>query len=189
MAFDLAAALRRLKPGKRTTALARRHDAALPFVDRAPSAGLPLLLDTTVYIDVLTGRAPSEVKALLRIRQINHSSIVLGELTHLFGRLDPADPGTGAVLAEIAATIDDIPAHRLSPPSVQAFAEAGIVTGIIARLRGLPKVDRQPLMNDATLFLQALEGGAVLLSRNIGDMDLIAQLVPTGRMLLYRQAP
>lgn len=189
MAFDLAAALRRLKPEKRTTPLTRRADADLPFADQEPLAGPPLLLDTTVYIDVLKGRAPPAVKDILRIRQINHSSIALGELTHLFGRLDPAHPGTGAVLAEIQTTIDDMRAHRLSAPSVQAYAEAGIVTGIIARLRGVPKTDKQPLTNDATLFLHALESGAVLLSRNIGDMDLIAQLVPTGRLLLYRELP
>ena len=59
--------------------------------------------------------------------------------------------------------------------------------GVIARLRGLPKTDRQPFMNDATLFLQALESGFTLVSRNISDMDLIEQIVPTGRGLLYQQ--
>jgi hypothetical protein len=73
-------------------------------------------------------------------------------------------------------------------PSVEAVVEAGIVTGAVARLRGLPKADRQPLFNDACLFLQALENGLHLLSRNIGDMDFIQQLVPAGRILLYRRA-
>lgn len=189
MTFDLAASLRRLKPEKRTKALSRRSDVELPFLDQPVPAGVPLLLDTSVYIDVLQGRAPRAVKDLLRIRQINHSSVALAELTHLFGRLDPANRGTDAVLSTIAETIDDIPAHRLTAPSVSALAEAGIITGIIARLRGLPNADKQPLMNDAALFLQALESGATLLSRNISDMDLIQQIVPAGRMLLYRQMP
>ncbi len=189
LAFDLAASLRRLKPEKRTNALSRRSDAELPFIDQPVPAGAPLLLDTSVYIDVLQGRAPDAVKDLLRVRQINHSSVALAELTHLFGRLDPAHQGTDAVLATIAEIIADIPAHRLATPSVTALAEAGIVTGIIGRLRGLPKADRQPLMNDAALFLQALDSGATLLSRNISDMDLIQQIVPAGRMLLYRQTP
>jgi hypothetical protein len=90
------------------------------------------------------------------------------------------------VLAHISGAIDDIPRHRLFTPSVQVVAEAGIVTGVVARLRGLPRADRQSFMNDATLFLQAIEGGSTLVSRNISDMDVIGQLVP-GRVLLYRQ--
>ncbi|MEH3159068.1 MAG: hypothetical protein PGN08_09120 [Sphingomonas taxi] len=188
MAFDLAASLRRLKPDKRTAPLALRPDTALPFVGDEALGGPPLLLDTTVYIDVLQGRAPAAVKDLLRVRQIHHSAVALGELTHAFGRLDPGHAGSNAAWSAIAATIADIPAHRLAAPGIGAFADAGIVTGIIARLRGLAKADRQPLMNDALLFLQALDSGCTLLSRNIGDMDLIDQLVPSGRLLLYRQA-
>lgn len=174
MAFDLGASLGRLKPEKRTKALSRRPDVELPFLDKSVSAGVPLLLDASVYIDVLQGRAPDAVRDLLRIRQINHSSVALAELTRLFGRLDPAHLGTGAVLSMIAETIDDMPAHRLTAPSIAALAEAGMITGIIARLRGLPKAGKQPLINDAALFLQALESGATLLSRNISDMDFPA---------------
>ena len=94
----------------------------------------------------------------------------------------------GGVLAKIEGVMNDIPAHRLSAPSIQVVAEAGIVTGVVTRLRGLPKTDRQPFMNDATLFLQALENGWTLVSRNISDMDIIQQIVPAGRVLLYRQA-
>lgn len=189
MSLDLAAALRRLKPEKRTAPLARRPDRDLPFVDDEVEAGPPLLLDTTVYIDVLQGRAPPRVGALLRVRQVNHSAIAVGELAHLLGRLDPGHPGTSAVLAEIRTTIEDVPQHRLSAPSTQALVEAGIVTGTAARLRSLRREDRQPFLNDACLFLHALETGSVLLSRNVGDMDLIGQLVPAGRVLLYRQQP
>jgi hypothetical protein len=187
LAPDLAGALRRLKPEKRTQPLGRRPDNELTFVDHEPIMGPPLLLDTTVYIDVLQDHAPPALEELLRVRQVNHSSVAVGELVHHFGRLDPTHPGTKAVLSPIRKTIEAIPAHRLSTPSIQAVAEAGIVTGTVVRLRGLPKEDRQPFMNDAMLFLQALESGFTLLSRNIGDMDVIEQLVPTGRILLYRQ--
>jgi predicted nucleic acid-binding protein len=187
LAFDLAASLRRLKPEKRTQPLARRSDHELTFVDDELPGGPPLLLDTTVYIDVLQARAPQALKDLLRVRQVNHSSIAVGELTHLFGRLDPSHAGTKGVLTQIRGALDDIPAHRLSTPSTQTVAEAGIVTGVMARLQGLPKADRQPFMNDATLFLQALEGGSTLLTRNISDLDMIEQLMPSGRVLFYRQ--
>lgn len=187
MALDLAGALRRLKPEKRTNALARRPDREMTFIDHEQHAGPPLLLDTTVYIDVLQNRALPELEELLRVRQVKHSSVAVSELVHNFARLDPGHSGTKAILTAIRKVIESIPAHRLSTPSVQAAAEAGIITGVIARVRGLSKADRQPFLNDATLFLQAFECGSTLLSRNIADMDVIEQLVPTGRVLLYRQ--
>jgi predicted nucleic acid-binding protein len=186
LSFDLAATLRRLKPQKRVAPLMRRDDRELPFAKDHIAAGPQLLLDTSVYIDVLKGRAPPELRQLLAIRQLNHSSVALAELVHLFGRLDPTHRGTRPVLDQITGVIDDIPPHRLTVPSIQASVEAGIVTGTISRLIGLPRTQRQPLLHDATLFLQALENGWVLLSGNIKDIDLIDQLVP-GRMLLYRQ--
>ncbi len=187
MGFDLAATLRRLKPEKRLAPLTRRADAELPFVKDPVSSGPGLLLDTSVYIDVLRGRAPQAVKNLLLARDVNHSSLAVAELVHLFGRLDPAHKDTAGVLEPIAAAIAEIRPHRLTAPSIQALAEAGIVTGLIARLTGLPKVDRQPLLNDATIFMQALEGGFTVLTGNVSDIDLIGQIVPAGRVLFYRR--
>ena len=45
------------------------------------------MLDTCVYIDVLQGRTPDNVDRLVQLRLVNHSSVCLSELTHLFGRL------------------------------------------------------------------------------------------------------
>lgn len=189
MSFDIGATLRRLKPEKRTGQLIRRADSELPFVGDEAVVGPGVLLDTTVYIDLLQDRLPENVERLLDSRLLNHSAVVLAELVHLFGRLDPAHPGTIPTLASIRAAIDQIPSHRLTAPSTQALAEAGIVTGVIARLTGLAKSDRQPLLNDATLFIQALESGFTLLSGNVADMDLIGQVVPAGRVLIYRRMP
>lgn len=169
--------------------LKRREDSELSFVDETAFTGGGLLLDTSVYIDVLQRRAPPEVKRLLGARQNNHSAVALAELLHPFGRLDPSHKDTGHTLASIAQTIAKIRPSRLSAPSARVLAEAGIITGVIARVNGLPKTDRQPMLNDATLFFQALENGFTLLSGNVADMDLIGQLVPSGRMLLYRRTP
>lgn len=188
MSFDLGATLRRLKPQKRTAPLSRRADEELSFVGAAPLSGPALLLDTSVYIDALQGRLPARAKQVLAVRQISHSSVAVAELSHVFGRLDPRHPGTAATLAQIEAVVRDVPPHRLTGPSVRNVIEAGIITGVIARLRGLPRTRCQPLFNDACLFLQAQESGLVLLTRNIADMDLIQQLAPSGRMLLYRQS-
>jgi predicted nucleic acid-binding protein len=184
LTFDLRAALRRHKPQRASAELRRRPDRELSFVEAAVSAGPELMLDTCVYLDVLQGRTPSTVDDLLRIRIINHSSVALAELTHAFGRLDPADPRTRGVLREIGATIDDIPAHRLSTPSVRAAGEAGMVAGLIARLSR--RTDVAAILNDVALALHANETGCVLLTRNIRDFDLVQQVVPAVRLALYR---
>ena len=54
--FDLDDSLRRLKPEKHTSQLVRRSEADLTFIDGEPVAGPALLLDSTVYIHVLTKR-------------------------------------------------------------------------------------------------------------------------------------
>jgi hypothetical protein len=98
LSFDLAKALRRIKPQRAAEAIRRRALEALPFVESPIAAGAELLLDTCVYIDVLQGRTPLSVDELLQARIINHSTICLGELTHLFGSTQPI-PAPGACCA------------------------------------------------------------------------------------------
>jgi predicted nucleic acid-binding protein len=182
--FDLSASLRRRKP-QRATTLLRRNDEALPFAPLSPESGTDLLLDSTVYVDVAQGRLPAHVKRLLERCLSNHSSVVLAELTHLFGRLDPSHPQTASNLAHLRFVISAIPTHRLSVPSPRAFAEAGMLAGLAARLTGAPHTPA--LLNDALLWLQAAENGWVLLTRNVRDFDVLQQLAPEGRALLYRR--
>lgn len=180
--------MRRLKPDRIAAVLTRRDDADLPFVGE-PTGGPPLLLDTTVYIDTLQDRLPDEVAELLRVRLSEHSSLAVAELVHGYGRLDRRHSGTAGVLRAIHGVIDAIPPHRLGVPSVRATIEAGILSGALARARELPARSNAPLLVDAILFLQAFESGCLLLSRNIGDMDLLLQAFPAGRVLLYRRTP
>src|ERR1700761_6805114 len=105
--------MRRIKPERFSLSLPRRDDADLDFVEFASSLGPPLLLDTCVYIDGLEGSLPPEVETLLRARTLMHLSVVLGELSHNFGRLDPRHPRTREHLDELAGMIDEIPLHRL----------------------------------------------------------------------------
>jgi len=147
--------------------------------------GPELLLDTSLYIDVLQGRTPPELDRLLTFRILNHSSVALAELTHLFGRLDPAHPGTRAALRALGDTLGDIPPHRLTSPSVRAFGEAGILAGLAARLTG--RAHGAELLNDAVLLLHAAETGRTLLTRNVGDFDALQQLEPSAEVLFYRR--
>jgi len=187
LSFDLSRSLRRFKPGRRTARLIRRSDDALAFVSEKATGGPELLLDTCVYIDVLQHRAPEAVRSLLTARLSNHSGVVLAELTHLFGRPNPRDDRTGRVLAELSGLISDMPGHRLAAPSLNVQGEAGILAGLVVRLAGIESAHEQALLNDAILYLQALEQGQMVLTRNVREFDWFDQLLPSKRVLFYRQ--
>lgn len=188
MGFDLSETLRSLKPQKHTGTLERRGDEDLPWVTDEPAIGGPLFLDTSVYLDVLQGRSPVEVDRLLTYRLCHHSSVCLSELTHAFGRLDPKHDSTKAVLETVAETVDEIPVHRLHAPDVVIWGQAGVLAGLLFRLSNLPKGEghERRFVNDALVFLQARQLGASVLTGNVRDFDFLTQILPTGRIILYR---
>ncbi|MBA4097247.1 MAG: hypothetical protein C0484_10830 [Rhodospirillum sp.] len=159
------------------------------WADDEPKAGLPLLIDTTVYLDTLQGRTSAAVDDLLRYRSIFHSAVCLAELTHAFGRLDPAHAATRKALAALAGAIDDIPRHRLFAPDTDLWGKAGMLTGKALRLGRIPPGQGQErrLLNDSLIHLQARKVGAAILTRNVRDFDLLEQLVPSGAVIFYRQ--
>lgn len=191
MGFDLSETLRALKPQRQVATLQRRSDDDLPWAKNEPTIGGPLFLDTSVYLDVLQGRSPAEVDTLLTYRLCHHSAVCLSELTHAFGRLDPKHASTKAVLETIAATINDIPDHRLHAPDTTIWGQAGVLAGLLFRLSNLPKGEghERRFVNDALVFLQARQLGASVLTGNIRDFDLLSQVMPTGRIILYRATP
>jgi len=184
LSFDVAASLRRLQPQRTAFSLKHHRDTELLFVTDSLGPGPELLLDTCVYIDSLQGRTPAEVDRLLTLRTVNHSSVALAELTHFFGRLDPRHPETKASLESLRGTLNDIPPHRLTAPSIRACGEAGMLAGLTARITG--RAHGPDLLNDTALLLQAGETGTVLLTRNIRDFDPLQQLAPWTRVLVYR---
>ncbi len=188
MRFDLSETLRSLKPQKYAGTLERRLDEDLSWVVDEPAIGGPLFLDTSVYLDVLQGRSPVEVDALLRYRLCHHSAVCLSELTHAFGLLDPKHATTKAVLETIAETVDDIPEHRLHAPDTAMWGQAGVLAGLLFRLSNLPKGKghERRFVNDALVFLQARQLGASVLTGNVRDFDFLSQIMPTGRVILYR---
>jgi predicted nucleic acid-binding protein len=185
--FDVAAALRwaRLAPGR---TLARRADDALPFADESELAGQPLLLDTCVYIDQMQGRAPARVPALVRARQINHSTVAIQELMHTIGVLDPGDPRTAGVVHAVRSQIEAMPDHRVFVPDADVLGRAALLAGILSRVQGYARDARLRALQDCVLFLQAQKLGFTVLTANLADFDYLLQLVPTGRALFYRPA-
>ncbi|SEE17513.1 hypothetical protein SAMN05444161_5044 [Rhizobiales bacterium GAS191] len=189
LSFDLDRALRIIKPQRRSSQLARRPDAELNWAAKELPIGGPLMLDTTVYLDVLSGRTPAEVDKLLTYRICDHSAICLAELTHAFGRLDPEHRDTKAALKVIRETVEDVPAHRIRMADVDVWGMAGILAGTAFRLSGLPPKlgHERKLLNDALIYLQALKFGCAVLTANIRDFDLLNQLMPSGRLIFYKR--
>jgi predicted nucleic acid-binding protein len=181
--FRRAERARRFDPGR---TLARRDDADLPFLTDEAAAGNGLLLDTCVYIDQMQGRAPPIVQDLLDIRIVHHSLVAFQELMHTVGVLDPHDPRSGPAVAAIGRTVDGMPPHRLLLPDAEILASAAVHAGILCRTQGYGRDGRFRVFNDCVLFLQARKFGLTLLSRNIGDLDVLPQLRPDGRVLFYR---
>jgi predicted nucleic acid-binding protein len=185
LTFDLRRALRRIKPHRLTQPIRRRSKAELPFVSALTTSGRGLLLDTCVYIDIMQHRVPSEVAALLRLRTNSHLSVCVAELTHSFGRLDPLHPGTAAVLQIVERAISAIPPHRLQTASESVVIEAGILAGLVFRLCNLQAGQEVAALNDAILYLHAMETGQAVLTRNRHGFDTMQQILPDGQMLLY----
>lgn len=190
MGFDLSETLRSLKPQKYNGTLERRADDDLPWIADEAAIGGPMFLDTSVYLDVLQGRSPVEVDRLLTYRRCHHSAVCLSELTHAFGRLDPKHASTKAVLETIEATVKDIPDHRLHAPDAAIWGQAGVLAGLLFRLSNLPKGEghERRFINGALVFLQARQLGASVLTGNVRDFDFLTQIIPTGRIILYRTA-
>ena len=166
--FNLSGSLRRLKPEKHTSPLNGRNDAELTFVDDEPLAGPALLLDSTVYIHVLTGKTPAKVDQLLEIRTLNHSAVVVGELTNRLGSHVPRDNRERQARARLIEAIHEIPDYRVLVPTVVNWGEAGVISGIIACLVRYPSGRTQDDLNDALIFLQASANGIAVLTANIG---------------------
>ena len=188
--FDLSQALRTLKPQKQTRSLRRRVDSELHWAADEPALGGPILLDTCVYIDVIQGRSPASADDLLNFRICHHSCVSLAELTHVFGRLDPAHAETASVLDRVGDAIGAIPSHRLHAPDAAVWGWAGMLAGELARLNGAPKGqgNERRWLNDALIATQARGHGAAVLTGNIGDFDFLSQLIPALRVVNYRRS-
>ena len=183
--FDFAGARRWARFDRKTT-LTRRRDDELPFLDEDLIGGQALLLDTCVYIDQMQSRSPAILDDLTTARIVNHSTVAIQELMHTVGVLNSADPRTSDVIAEIGRLIEAMPAHRVFAPDSDVLGRAALLSGMICRLQGYATDRKLRALHDCVLFLQAQKLGFTVLTANVGDFDILLQLLPIGRVLMYR---
>ncbi len=146
------------------------------------------MLDTGVYIDQMRGRTPPLLDDIIGRRQVNHSTVAIQELMHAVGVLQPSDPRTAGVVAQIGGQIKAMPPHRVFTPDADVLGRAALLSGMLCRLQGYAKDGKLRALQDCVLFLQAQKLGLVVLTANVGDYDILLQLIPTGRALFYRRA-
>lgn len=165
----------------------RREVDELPFISGERIGGQALLLDTCVYIDQIQGRTPELVEALIAARQTHHSTVAIQELMHTIGVLDPGDGRSSAVVDVIRALVLSMPAHRTFVPDADVLGRAALLSGMLCRLQSYANDRKLRALLDCVLFLQAQKLGFTVLTANIVDFDILLQLLPAGRALLYRR--
>ncbi len=184
-----------------TAAFRYREDDRLPL-DASAVPPLPLLFDTTLYLDRGAGKLPRPIVDLIAARRhsVYTCGVVCAELAISIGLMDPNDPRTLGSVAAIQAELEQMEIAKTVNPSAAAWTEAAVLAGILARIQGLavPKKNltadqeccqkgrRRELLLDALLYLTAVENNMLLLSGNIRHMDLLLQIRPSRNVLLYR---
>jgi predicted nucleic acid-binding protein len=186
LSSEFQTTLRRLKPEKRRTQLKARPQADLAFIETTSTKPRKLLYDTTVYIDILQNRFPQNGEPMLRAAEAWHSPVTEAELAAAIGLLDPTHPHTHEITEQISNVIERRPSYRTIAPDPEIWREAGILSGVLARLQGYGRDNRRRTLNDALLFATARKHGCTVLTRNVVDFDLLSQLDPAGNVLFYR---
>jgi predicted nucleic acid-binding protein len=179
-----------LDPAAWTRQLAYRPDTELPFDPTNVDDASALLPDSCFYIDALKGIIPDDVGDLVKspARALLHSMICRAELLAGSAKLPLTDARTPASRVRIQSMLDRMPSERVYHPSTAAWDEAGSLAGTLARTQGLAKGAHLTLILDAAILLTAVERKAFVITANIRDFDLLLQLRPDARVLLYRPA-
>jgi hypothetical protein len=138
-------------------------------------------------IDQMQGRTPELVEVLIAARQAHHSTVAIQELMRTIGALDPEDGRSSAVVDVIRTLVLSMPAHRTFVPDADVLGRAALFSGMLGRLQSYANDRKLRALHDCVLFLQAQKLGFTVLTANIVDFDILLQLLPAGRVLLYRR--
>ncbi|MBA3895680.1 MAG: PIN domain-containing protein [Sphingomonadaceae bacterium] len=152
---------------------------------------MPLLLDTNVILNALTGRGPTALKTLLaNLPQSFVSAPVVAELSWSRGRLDPAHPNTAKVVGLLEQVLRQVDPTKILNPNAAQWHTAGERAGAVVRaIAGKIQAFKQPaerheMLHDALTSLVASDAGVCVVTQD-RDFDLFAQLDPNLHVLFY----
>ncbi len=185
--IDLAALIRRRKPERRLGQIAARDRAELLTAEDVAelSGRFQVVPDTTVYIHAASGRLPAAAREILRRGLSWHCSVCLSELATGVANRSPRAPDWAAARDYFAGLFDSIPGTRVLTPDMQIWIDAGLLAGVLARTQGLQRHQRKEMLNDALILLTAARRGLPVMTANRAQFDLLQQLAPAGRFLVY----
>ena len=186
MSSDFAKSLRRIKPDQHLSGLRpRAADQLVTAADLADVEPGAILLDTNVYIHEAAGRLPVAVTKLMARCRLFSSSVCLAELAAGSGNADPTHPGWKKTRDHYQGIIENVLPQRLVTPDANVWAEAGLIAGTLARTQGFQPHQRLACLNDALILLSAHKAGLPVLTENRKDFDLIQQLAPHCRLIVF----
>lgn len=96
-------------------------------------------------------------------------TVTEAELSAAAGLLNPAHPETERTVGRIAESIELRPEHRILDPDRDTWRDAGLLSGLLARLRQYGSTERRKILNDALIYLAAAKNGCAVLSRSFLD--------------------
>ena len=157
--------------------------------DVAPDG--PVLLDTNVFINALTGRGPVVLRQMLHVlSRFFVAAPTRAELAWLTGRLDPTHPETARVLALTEGVQDRINPVMVLLPDDGDWRTAGRNAGTVARRyagggrRIATAFDRVELIHDALTAVLAVRRGCTIVTED-RDFTAFARLDARLRVVFY----
>ena len=146
---------------------------------------IALVADTNVYIHEAAGTLPAAAAALLDRALLFHCAVCLGEIAVGVANANPAQRSWSAIRDHYVELFDSIPENRILEPDAQAWIDAGLIAGTLARTQTFQPHQRKECLNDALILLTATRAGISVLTSNRDEFDLIQQIAPEVRFVYY----
>lgn len=164
-----------------------QHRSSKEFVhaEQLRPGPMTLVPNTTVYIDTAAGRMSAATLDLIRQATQVHSVVCLSGIAQGLSLHDPTAAHHRAVRRHYVELTRRIPPNRVLTPDDDVWVRAGVLTGLLTRTQGYQAHQRKELLADALIYLSAAKAGVPVLTRNAGDFDLLNQLHPAGRVIVY----